>query len=36
MAAFGEATDIDTEPPSPEENPNAEVPEASEKNSEAK
>ena len=35
MAAFGEATDVDTEPPSPEENPNAEVPEASEKNSEA-
>lgn len=36
MAAFGEATDVDTEPSSPEENPNAEVPEASEKNSEAK
>ena len=36
MAAFGEATDVDTEPPSTEENPNAEVPEATEKNSEAK
>lgn len=36
MAAFGEATDVDTEPPSTEENPNAEVPEANEKNSEAK
>lgn len=36
MAAFGEATDVDTEPPSTEENPNAEVPEAREKNSEAK
>lgn len=36
MAAFGEATDVDTEPPSTEENPNAEVPEAKEKNSEAK
>lgn len=36
MAAFGEATDVDTEPPSTEENPNADVPEANEKNSEAK
>jgi len=36
MSAFGEATDVDTEPPSTEENPNAEVPEANEKNSEAK
>lgn len=36
MAAFGEATDVDTEPPSTEENLNAEVPEANEKNSEAK
>lgn len=35
MAAFGEATDVDTEPPSTEENPNADVPEANEKNSEA-
>lgn len=36
MAAFGEATDVDTEPPSTEENLNADVPEANEKNSEAK
>lgn len=36
MSAFGEATDVDTEPPSTEENLNAEVPEANEKNSEAK
>ena len=36
MAAFGEATDVDTEPPSTEENPNADVPETNEKNSEAK
>ena len=36
MAAFGDATDVDTEPPSPEETPNAEVPKDSEKNSEAK
>lgn len=36
MAAFGEARDVDTEPPSTEENPNADVPEANEKNSEAK
>ncbi|MDU5268584.1 MAG: hydrogenase small subunit, partial [Varibaculum cambriense] len=35
MAAFGDATDVDTEPPSPEETPNAEVPKDSEKNSEA-
>lgn len=37
MAAFGDATDVDTEPPTPGETTTAEVPEASnDKDSEAK